>query len=72
MEQKVAMNLNLHTTVLQGDQTAQQEDASIERRQNRLVEVLDVDQGRVRKAQVTFQSAGGGRSAAGERSTRGR
>ncbi len=52
--QQVEFAMNLNTSILQSGQVAHQESMSQEHRQQRLVEVLEVAQGNVRRARVTF------------------
>lgn len=52
--QQVDLELNLNTSIIQAGQLAHQEETSMIRRQQRLVEVLEVAEGNVRRARVTF------------------
>ncbi len=52
--QQVDLELNLSTSIIQSGQLAHQENMSMERRQQRLVEVTEVAEGKVRRARVTF------------------
>ncbi len=52
--QQVDLELNLNTSIIQSGQLAAQEITSLERRQQRLVEVVEVAEGKVRRARVTF------------------
>lgn len=52
--QRVAMQLDLQTSIVQSGQIAQQQDTLMKRGQKRTVEVLEVVEGRVRRAHVTF------------------
>lgn len=53
--QQVAMQLDLKTSIVQSGQIAQQQDTTMKRGQERKVEVLEVVDGRVRRAYVTFE-----------------
>ena len=52
--QQVDLELNLSTSIIQSGQLAHQENMSMERRQQRLVEIIEVSEGKVRRARVTF------------------
>ena len=52
--QQVAMELNLQTAIIQAEQIAQQQDTVMKRGQRRDVEVLEVSEGKVRRARVSF------------------
>lgn len=52
--QQVAMDLSLQGSIIQAGQVAGSQDASMRRGQERLVEVLEVADGRVSKAKVSF------------------
>jgi len=52
--QKLAINLDVNTTIVQSGQIAHQDRVKVRRRQDRLIEVLEVDQGKVRRARVSF------------------
>ena len=54
VSQQVAMELNLQTSFVQSGQLANQQDTSMKRGQRREVDVLEVAEGRVRTARVTF------------------
>lgn len=52
--QTVDVDLQVHTTITQAGQTAHESQASLKRRQQRFVEVLEVIDGSVRRAHVTY------------------
>jgi len=52
--QKLAVDLDVSTTITQSGQIANQDTAIVRRRQDRLIEVLEVTGGRVRRARVSF------------------
>lgn len=52
--QQVDLELNLSTLIIQSGQVAHEDKTSMERRQQRLVEVVEVVEGKVRRARVTF------------------
>jgi hypothetical protein len=52
--QRVGMELNLHTVIKQDGKVAHDGTTSLRRRQERTIEVLEVVQGRARKAKVTY------------------
>ena len=52
--QQVAMELDLQTSIVQSQQVAQQQETQMKRGQRREVEVLEVRQGQVRRARVSF------------------
>jgi hypothetical protein len=55
--QQVDFELNLSTSIIQSGQVANQENTLLQRRQQRLVEVTEVAEGKVRRARVTFSLA---------------
>jgi len=55
--QQVELELNLDTTIVQSGQVAAQQKSSMARRQQRLVEVVEVEEGKVRRARVTFSQS---------------
>ena len=57
--QQIDFAMHLNTSILQSDQIAHQQSVSQEHRQQRLVEVLEVAQGNVRQARVTFPQSRG-------------
>jgi hypothetical protein len=52
--QRVGMELNLHTIIKQDGKVAHDGTTSLRRRQERTIEVLEVAEGRARKAKVTY------------------
>jgi len=52
--QKLAIDLDVSTTIVQSGQMANQDTATVRRRQDRLIEVIEVAGGRVRRARVSF------------------
>ncbi|NOY29805.1 MAG: hypothetical protein GXP28_06395 [Planctomycetes bacterium] len=52
--QKLAIDFDVSTTIVQSGQMANQDTATVRRRQDRLIEVLEVAGGRVRRARVSF------------------
>lgn len=52
--QQIDLELNLDTSIIQSGQVAHQEETSMQRRQQRLVEVVEVADGKVCRARVTF------------------
>jgi hypothetical protein len=52
--QRVGMELNLHTVIKQDGKVAHDGTTSLRRRQERTIEVLEVVEGRARKAKVTY------------------
>ncbi len=52
--QQVSVDLELNSTIIQSGQIANQSTTSIRRRQERLIEALEVAQGGVRRAKVSF------------------
>ena len=52
--QSVDVDLQMQTSITQAGQQANQSEVSLKRRQQRFIEVLEVVEGRVRRAQVTF------------------
>jgi len=52
--QKLAIHMDLSTTIVQSGQVAHQDTVSVQRQQDRLIEVLEVTEGRVRRARVSF------------------
>ena len=57
VSQQLAVQFDMDTKITQSGQTAHQDHTTFQRRQRRLVEVTDVDQGRVRAARVSFSHA---------------
>lgn len=55
--QTLGVELQIHTTITQAGQQAHQGQTSLKRRQQRFVEVLEIANGRVRRAHVTFPLA---------------
>ncbi|MDZ4656881.1 MAG: hypothetical protein SH868_04805 [Bythopirellula sp.] len=55
--QRVGMELNLHTVIKQAGQVAHDDTTALRRRQEREIEVLEVVEGRARKAQVSYPLA---------------
>lgn len=64
--QQVELTMHLNTSILQSGQVAHQQNVSQEHRQQRLVEVLKVVEGNVRKARVFFPQSRG-KSPGGEK-----
>jgi hypothetical protein len=64
--QQVELSMQLSTSILQSGQVAHEQSVAQEQRQQRLVEVLEVAEGHVRKARVTFPQSRG-KSPNGER-----
>ncbi len=54
VSQDVHVELNLKTTILQADQLASAETTTVRRRQLRFLEVVAIDEGRMRRAHVSF------------------
>ena len=52
--QQVSLDFELQSTILQSGQIANQSTTSVRRRQQRLIEALEVTQGQVRRAKVSF------------------
>ncbi len=52
--QRVGMELKLHTTIKQGGQVAHDGSTELRRRQERDIQVLEVAEGKARKAKVTY------------------
>lgn len=52
--QRVGMELNIHTVIKHAGQVAHEGDTALRRRQERDIKVLEVVEGRARKAEVTF------------------
>ncbi|MCA9232169.1 MAG: hypothetical protein KDA57_16090 [Planctomycetales bacterium] len=56
-KQDVSINLDMRTTVIQSGQVAHQDETAVRRQQQRIIEVVEVAEGRVRRAQVSFPHA---------------
>ena len=52
----MAVDLNLSTTITQSGQIAHQSDNALQRRQHRGIEVIEVAEGRVRRAEVAYRT----------------